>query len=78
MKHTLFTKDGCYPIIKLKRIRLADGSTRTSEAVTDQHMIDAGYTLAPEYPAPNDGSDPAYWTVYDWDTETSNWVQKGD
>jgi hypothetical protein len=72
MKHRLFTKDGCYPISKLKRIRLADGSTRTSEAVTDQHMLDAGYTLVPEYPTQE--GDIGDWLPVRWDSETSNWI----
>ena len=74
---TLYTKDGSYPQPKLKRIRLADGSTRTQEAVTHQMMLDIGYTVAVDYPnPPSDEPDPANWPVYDWDSETSNWVLK--
>lgn len=72
----LYTKDGSYPSPKPHRIRLANGNTRTAEAITHQMMLDAGYTVAPDYPTPNDDSNSVDWPVYEWDPETSNWALK--
>lgn len=72
----LYTKDGSYPNRKPHRVRMSDGSTRTAEAVTHEIMLELGWTVAPDYPIPDDDSDPDTWTVYDWDEETSNWVEK--
>lgn len=73
----LYTKDGSYPARKPHRIRMPDGSTKTAEAVTHEILIELGWTEAPAYPSPSDPSAPAdTWPVYDWDEETSNWIEK--
>ena len=67
-----YTKNGSYPENKPHRIRLPDGFTRTAEAITHEHMLAAGYTVAPEYPTQE--GDVVNWLPVRWDSETSNWI----
>ncbi len=51
----LYSFDWQYPLEdRPNRIRLADGSTRTAEAITDQMLIDAGWVIVEEKPKAQD------------------------
>lgn len=69
----LYTKNGSYPQPKPNRVRLPDGSTRTSDGVTHQVMLDCGFVVAPDYPRPTDSSNSHDWPIYNWDPDTSTW-----
>lgn len=72
----IYTKNGSYPQGKPKRIRLPNGFTKTHDAITHELMLELGYSVAPDYPRLNDGTDSANWPVYEWDSETSSWILK--
>lgn len=73
---TLYTKNGSYPQTIPFRLRLSDGTTRTSEAVTHELMLQEGYTIAPDIPIQDLGETAEaddYKTV-EWDSIISNWI----
>ena len=50
-----YSFDWQYPLDnRPNRIRLADGSTRTAEAITDQMLIDSGWAIVEEKPQAQD------------------------
>lgn len=50
------------------RVRLADGFTRTAEAITDEMLVEAGWILAEDKPQPLD------WHTVEW-VQDQGWVQ---
>lgn len=63
----LYTKGGAAPAPAPSRITLPDGRTRTNpESFTNAELESAGYTLAPEKPAYDPGSQEITWGGSDW------------
>jgi hypothetical protein len=56
-----YSFNGAYPTDRPFRVTLANGQTRTAEAVTDQILIDAGYVAI---------ADP----TYDAETQVAEWI----
>lgn len=72
----LYTKNGSYPSRKPDKLQMPDGSFKTSSTLTHEDMLELGWTVAPDYPTPDDSSNTANWPVYDWNANTSSWTLK--
>lgn len=65
----LYSYKGEKPAELPNRIRLSDGTTRTDKSTfTEQEISDAGYTIAPQYPAYN-----AEMQKVVWNSNTISW-----
>jgi hypothetical protein len=76
---TLYTKNGSYPNRIPNELDLGNGVIKTRKTITNQDMLDAGYTVAPDKPRPaEDATEQEIhdFPVYIWNSETSNWVLK--